>query len=418
MKTGKRARHLAMTNIGVVGLCLSLALAGCEQQAEPVSAVHRVVAVSAGKDGLQSVETAVGRVAGATESVVMSKIAGRVVRVQADVGQSVQAGQPLVILDDRDYNVSLQQARAGLLAAQARLADAEKGTRPQQLSQLQEKIDAAKEALDQAKSDWQRMQALYQSGALPKADVEKSELAVKQAESAYQQLLQEMNLMKEGATKETLEGLRANVAQMQAEVSLAQLNKSNTVIVAPMAGKIASVGIHPGEMATPGTPLLTIVSSQAVVEAMIPEESINDIKVGQTLNVRVPQVSSQPFAARVISVSPAADQSKQYPVKLAMPGDPGRWKSGMYAEVILSAKPRATVAVPKEALVKRDGKWLVMVTDGKKAVAKPVVLGKSDGTRVEIESGLSAGENVIVVGQDELKDGDAVDVVYEKVNGE
>ncbi|MCK9906558.1 HlyD family efflux transporter periplasmic adaptor subunit, partial [Frankia sp. Cpl3] len=103
-------------------------------------------------------------------------------------------------------------------------------------------------------------------------------LGYTQAETAYQQVLQEKSLVNEGATKESIANLQAAVAEAQARVNTAQLNLSNTVIVSPLSGKIATKTIHDGETVSPGVPLLTIVSRQPVVEASIPEDQINGIK--------------------------------------------------------------------------------------------------------------------------------------------
>ncbi|MCK9907012.1 HlyD family secretion protein, partial [Frankia sp. Cpl3] len=85
---------------------------------------------------------------GDTESAVMSKIQGRVIRVIGEIGQEVKAGQPLIHLDDSDYKAALQQAEAALRGAQARLADVERGSRSQQRLQVEERIQAAKATLE------------------------------------------------------------------------------------------------------------------------------------------------------------------------------------------------------------------------------------------------------------------------------
>ncbi len=414
-------KHFSARNtllLMAVSVAVAVALAGCSATTGAVASAQKVVVQEAGQSDLKKARMAVGRVMGDTESAVMSKIAGRAVKVLADIGQEVKAGEPLVILDDKDYTVALNQAEATLRGAQARLADAQNGTRAQQFAQIAEKLQSAKAALDNAKSNLDRVQALFDQGAVPQSQLDAAKLAHTQAQSAYQQVLQEQSLAKEGATKETLESLRAAVQQAQAAVDLARLNKENTVITAPISGKIATQNIHVGETVAPGVPLLTIVSRVPVVEAYIPEDTINSIKVGQTLKVRIGQVSSEPFDAKVLAISPISNPtSKEYPIKLGLPGDPNQWKSGMYAEVTLPEQKRDTIVVPFDAIVKQGNQRLVMVTDGKKAIARPVVTGTSDGSNVEILSGLTPGDKVIIVGQDQVKDGDPVQIYYEEGKG-
>lgn len=405
--------------ITAASVSVALSLAGCtSQQTSAQPGVQRVVVETIGQDTLKKAKMAVGRVMGDTESAVMSKIPGRVLRVAGEVGQEVKAGQPLVYLDDRDYHVALAQAEATLQGAQARLADTLNGTRSQQKIQLQEKIQAAKAAMDNAKISLDRTNSLKQSGAVSQSQLDAANLAYTQAQTAYQAAVQDQSLANEGATKETIASLQAAVAVAKATVDSARLSIGNTVILSPLTGKIAAKNIQAGETVSTSAALLTIVSREPAVEASIPEEQINNIQAGQTVKVRIEQVSSQPIDAKVLTISPIANAlSKEYPVKLSLPGDPNQWKSGMYAEVSLPDAKGGTVAVPREAIVKRGTERLVMVTDGKKAIAHPVITGKSDGTHVEILNGLQTGEKLIVVGQDQVKDGDPVEVLWEKKEG-
>ncbi|MGD8188624.1 efflux RND transporter periplasmic adaptor subunit [Brevibacillus ginsengisoli] len=396
---------------------LAASLVGCSSVATSSTiGVQKVVVQQVGKSDLKKAKMAVGRVMGDTESAVMSKIQGRVTKVLADVGQEVKAGQPLIYLDDKDYVAALESAQAGLRGAQARLEDTKNGTRSQQLIQIQGRIQSAQATLENAKFNLDRIKTLFNQGAVPQSQLDAANLAYTQAQTALQQVTQEQSMAKEGATQASLENLRATVEQMQAAVNLAEINKSNTVITAPISGKIATQNIHVGETASTSAPLLTIVSGVAVVEAYVPEDQINTLKVGQTLKVRVEQVSTEPFDAKVLAISPISNStSKEYPVKLSLPGDRSQWKSGMYAEVTLPTNDQsAAITVPAETIVKRGDQRLVMVTDGKKAIARPVVTGATDGTTIQIVNGLQAGDKIIVVGQDELKDGDPIDVYYEK----
>ncbi|MZP31104.1 efflux RND transporter periplasmic adaptor subunit [Heliobacterium undosum] len=410
--------------IGVKAIALgcvvatALTLTGCSGGAAPDSKVHKVVVETVGEQGLNKARVVTGRVMGETESAIMSKLNARIVKVLVDVGQEVTAGQPLIQLDDRDYRVALAQAEANLRAAQARLADTENGARPQERQQMEQKVTAAAASLDIAKKTMERTQSLFDAGAASKNQLESAQLALTQAQTTYEQLLQQQSQMLEGATAQTLESLRAAVAQMSAIVDQARLNLEATVLTAPVNGRIASKPAHEGEMAATApaaNTLLTIVSSEPVVEASVPEEYIKQIQVGQAMKARIEQVSSEVFEAKVIAVSPIANSaSKEYPVKLSLPQS-GLWKSGMYAEVTLpNGEARSPIVVSKNAVVKRGSERVIMVTDGSTVTTRPVLTGRSDGSNIEILSGLNGGEKIITVGQNDLKDGDAIQVIAEK----
>ncbi len=416
MKAKKYVGSFRKASFAAVSICLTIALASCSNlTTSSIPSVQRVVVKEVGKNGLQKSNISAGRVMGDTESEVMSNISGEAIRVNAQMGSFVKAGQPLIVLDDREYKMKLEYSKAGLLAAQAKLAEMKNGSRSQYLQQLKEKIDASKASVDNAKQNVQRMQTLMQSGAVPQSEVDAAQLAYKQATAQYEQLLQEQSLAKEGSTKETLASLKANVEQMQALVNESYLNKTKTVITAPLSGRIADVKIHEGETVSPGVPLITIVSRQPIVEAYISEDQINHIQIGQTLPVKIEQISSKPFQAKVIAISPAMNSSsKEYPIKLSLPGDPNQWKSGMYAEVQLPDQKNTRLTVPANAVVKKGNDRFIMVMNGNKAKAKAVVTGASDGVNIEILEGLAAGDKVIIVGQDQVKDGDTVQVASEE----
>ncbi|MBM7867848.1 efflux RND transporter periplasmic adaptor subunit [Heliobacterium gestii] len=396
----------------------AITLTGCSGGAAPDGKVHKVVVETVGDQGLNKARVVAGRVMGDTESAIMSKLNAKVVQVLVDVGQEVKVGQPLIQLDDRELRVALAQAEANLRAAKARLADTENGARPQERQQMEQRITAGAASLDIAKKTMERTQSLFDAGAASKNQLEAAQLSLTQAQTGYDQLLQQQSQMLEGATVQTLENLRATVAQMSALVDQARLNLEATVITSPVNGRVASKTIHEGEMAATAPAaniLLTLVSSEPVVEASVPEEFIKQIAVDQTMKVRIEQVSSEAFDAKVIAVSPMANSaSKEYPVKLSLPQS-GLWKSGMYAEITLpAAENKAPIVVPKDAVVKRGSERVIMVTDGSTVTSRPVTTGRSDGSSMEIVSGLKGGEKIITVGQNELKDGDAIQVVAER----
>ncbi|MCW2279426.1 efflux RND transporter periplasmic adaptor subunit [Heliophilum fasciatum] len=407
----KRLPLLAFASL----IATSLVVTGCSGGS---TGSHRpkVVVEAVSDQSVNKSPIVAGRVMGDTETAVMAKVSGRVVNVLCDVGQEVQAGQPLVYIDDRDYRIALAQAEANVRGAQARFADAQKGARPQERQQLDEKIKAAAAALENAKANLERTQSLFDAGATTKNQLETVQLALTQAQTTYDQLLQQQSLITEGATAETLENLRATVAQMNAIADKARLDLENTVITAPVTGRIANKNIHIGEIAATSpspTVLFTVVSSAPVVEVSVPEEYINHIQVGQTMKVRIDQVASTTFEAKVIAVSPMVNSaSKEYPVKLSLPPSDA-WKSGMYAEATLPDTHKG-LSIPKNALVKRGLDYVVMVTDGTTASSRPVTTGRSDGSLVEILSGLNVGDKLITVGQDQLQDGDAIQVIAER----
>ncbi|MDD4588631.1 MAG: efflux RND transporter periplasmic adaptor subunit [Heliobacteriaceae bacterium] len=414
-KSGKDYRSL----VKLAALMIPVLLAGgCSGDGGPAggkSGVPKKVVVETVADsGLKKAGIAAGRVTGETEVQVLAQVSGRVWQVHAEIGQTVTAGEPLVVLDDRDFRAGLALSEANLKGAQARLAEAVNGARPQQRLQAAERVRAAAAAFEQARKQGERLQVLHKAGAVSPVQVEAAELAVTQAGAAHEQAIQDESLINEGSTPEVLANLQAGVEQQEAALAAAGLALENAVIAAPATGRVAGRQVNPGEMAAPGKVLMTVVSQDPLVEVNVPAADIDLVAVGQALPVCLDRFAGGMLTGRVIAVSPQADPvNKEYPVKLRLPGELPGWTSGLYAEVILPASADRPV-VSREAVVKRGGEYLVFVAADNRVTARPVVTGHTDGTRWEILKGLHPGEKVVIVGQDALQDGESVVVLAER----
>lgn len=354
--------------------------AGCGKKDAATNGEDKVevpVSVAEVKTGsISSTTTITGKVTPLAEINVVPKTGGKVAQVLVDVGSAVKKGQVLVKLDTAELQDQLKQASAALELARS--------------GNVQNQI-----RLQDAQNNLNRMQALYNEGAISKQQ--------------YETALLQYNL-----TKNTDTG--AQVKQAQANVDLIRTQIGNAIITAPVDGEISVRLVDPGEMAAPGTPVVTIVNTTKVyVEGVVAEKDVALVKKGQQVDVKI-DAAGGIFKGVVETISPAADsRSKGYPLKVALTNQDKKLKPGMFGEVqLVTGQKDDVVIIPKEAIVDRGAGKIVYVVGGSKAEERKVILGMESGDRVEVTEGIKAGDKLVVAGQNSLTDKAAVKVQEEK----
>lgn len=365
-------RLLALVVVVVLGLLFAVSgcgRAGPEGQEEEEAKVPVFVA-AAEMGRLSRGDVLTGQVVPRTEINLVPKMAGQVAAVAVDVGDRVGAGQTVLQLDAVELRAQLTQAEAGVAAAESGLFQAEL-------------------ALEQAQADYDRVKFLHEQGAIADADFEKAELNFKLARNQAENL---------GP---------AQLQQARGQLEFARANYNNAVLTSPVTGLVAARHIDPGELASPGVPVLTLIDIDRVrVEVNASEKLVHRIKSGQEVRVLVTAAAAEPLAGKVVSIAPAADpRARTYPVKVELPNPDHRLKPGMFAEVDFGTEAAENVLVPRDAVFQRSGAHCVFVHAGGRIELRAVRPGPSDGRTIAVLEGLEAGEQVVVSGQEALEDG-------------
>lgn len=212
------------------------------------------------------------------------------------------------------------------------------------------------------------------------------------------------------AYAENLAALGAAIRAAEAGLEGARVRLAQTRIAAPIDGVVTARTGDPGALASPGTPVLTLQTIDALIaRAAIPVESAAGVTAGIAAEFR-PE-GGKPVAGTVARVNPAADAtSRQFDVQVELPNPQGTLRPGGFGSLILKLPGRqAPVAVPREAVSRTgDGATVSVVLDGGKIERRPVETGRQDDTNIEITDGLRAGEQVVVLAYGKLRDGATV----------
>jgi len=379
----------------VVGILVVIALlaAGGWYWTTQMQAVTVTVALAAAKAGGASAPGAVlnasGYVVARRRATVSSKVTGKVIDILIEEGQPVKAGQILAHLDDT-------QPRASLALADAQLGSSRKAAAEDQAR------------LQQAELTLGRRQQLLKEGVVGKAELDEAQSNV-------------------DSLKARIAYTHQQVAVAESQVNLQKTNLTDMVVRAPFSGVVISKDAQPGEMISPvsagggftRTGIGTIVDMSSLeIEVDVNETYINRVAPGQKVEAVLDAYQDFKIPARVITTIPTADRQKAtVRVRIAFDALDAKILPDMGVKVSFlrdepapgqSTQAAPSVLVPKAAIRASAGKSIVFVLREDRVERRAVSVGLETGDQVEVLSGLSAGERVVVEGPPTLKDGDKV----------
>lgn len=353
-----------------------------------------------------------GQVIAAQTLAVVPTVSGRIAAMDVTAGQQVTVGQTIAQLADPTGQIQLASAEAALAQAQAKLATGAAGATPAAIAVAQADVAKAQAVLTGAEQLYNATVASSDQGKSTSLQVAQAQNAVDQAQAGLDLAEAQLAVVQQPPSQSTVSGLQAAVAQAQDQVSLVQADLGQDTITAPFAGTITVVTGVIGAIATPGSPVATLDSTQLTVQAPLSEADVGLVHTGQPATFTSPANGTQATAATVTNVSSNADPtSMSFTVTLSITGAPPSILSGesVTAEVTTQTVPSA-VLVPAQSVVSINGTPQVFVVGtGNKAALVSVVPGITDGTTTAV-TGLPAASEVVDIGQTYLASGDAVRV--------
>jgi RND family efflux transporter MFP subunit len=344
-------------------------------------AVHRAVEV-------------VGTLAAEDEVTVSSQVEGVVSRIVADMGDRVTAGQVLVELDREKLQYNLDQQKAALARALAKYGASEPGRMPP-IEQTPDVQKAAAE-LQQAKQAYERAEELHRRQLIPKQQLDDADAMLRTKQASYDSSLQ------------NAKNLRADIDASNATMKLADREVRDGAIRAPFDGYVQKRLVSLGELVKAQMPVMSVVRIDPLkVTAEIPERLAPWIKVGQAVQLHVDAYPDRMIEGSVSRISPAVNtQTRAFPFEARVPNRDVALKPGTFARVhIETAKIDQVITLPYDALQYRYGVNRVFIVDGDRLAARELKIGERVGDRVEIVSGVKAGDAVALTDIEKLVDG-------------
>jgi RND family efflux transporter MFP subunit len=359
--------HLARITLSLA-LATSVALTACTKPEAPQEPVRSVKVLTVGVGTFQSGHEFAGEVRPRVESRLGFRVAGKIIRRQAELGQRVKAGQVLAQLDPQDYRLAADAARA--------------------------QVAAAATNRDLAAADFRRYTALKDQNFISGAELERRET--------------------------TLKAAQAQLDQSKAQLASQGNQAGYTSLVADVSGVVTAIEAEPGQVVTAGMPIVRIAQDgPRDVVFSVPEDKVAAIKPGSSVTVRVWADNNAALGGKVREVAASADPvTRTYPVKVSLDAAaaPALGSTVYVSPQALSHAGMPVIKLPTSALRKEGQGTAVWVLDKSTMTlaSQPVQIATADGNEAVIAAGLQPGMLVVSAGVHVLSPGQKVAIWQQK----
>jgi multidrug resistance efflux pump len=243
-------------------------------------------------------------------TIISPQLSGYIVEVKVQDFQMVRKGDLLVRIDDRIYRQRLDQARAQLAAQQAALANNPQTAASAEatIAQNQAAVANAKAQADRAAADLRRVEELAADGSLSARERDSARAARALASSGTAQATAALEISRQSLRTVGVNrgALQAAVASAEAAVQLAEIDLSNTRVLAPRDGQLGQVTVRQGAFVNAGAQLTALVPDQMWIIANMKETQMANIRIGQPVRFTVDALNNAAMRGHVERISPAA----------------------------------------------------------------------------------------------------------------
>ena len=354
--------------VGACGSSSTTAEAAPETTASEATIVD-VPIVKAAVGNVESTLEISGALAPRSRVAVKSKLPGTIERMFVDIGDAVSMGQTIATIDRREIDAQMEAAVATVAVTKAA-------------------IETAEASLASAVLEHDRAKTLFDKGALPRQRLDG-------AETAHRAAVAQRDL----AT--------ANLAQSNAALRRTREVQSNATVTSPVNGFVVERNYDSGS--TPGDKPIVVVADlrEMKLEAGVSELEAGRLRVGMAAEVVVQARPGEKYRGELAAIAPEVNErNRHFRIEIRVPNPEAALLSGMYATArIVTAAAANGVIVPREAVTTRAGARVVLKVEGDTVRAVPVTEGLTDGQRVQIVSGLAAGDTVVTDARRQLSDG-------------
>ncbi len=371
----------------VASLCL-LALAACGDRStagkRPVKPPVQVTTAEAALRPMEQTVSALGTLLAIDRATVSIKTTGRLRAFNVDIGSAVKAGDVLVQIEPRDYELRIKQTEALLAQARARLGLTVEGGDDKVDIEKVSTVREAKALLAEAEKNVARFRRLQLEKISSEAEMERAQAAYLVNLNRYEDSLQDAREK------------QAVLAQRRAELEIARQQLTDTSVRAPFDGVVQQRLTSMGEFVSSGNAVLVLVRVNPLkLRAEIPERQSSRIRSGQLVRLSV-DGDTNAYEGTLQRVSPALDErTRMLTIEAEIP-NPGHLRPGAFAKAaIVVQDPKPALVIPEDAIVTFAGTERALTIATNTAIEKRITTGRREKGFVEVLKGLRPGERVI-----------------------
>ncbi len=343
------------------------------------AAVAEMVTVEPGS--IQDAVVDTGYVQPVDKHYLYAEQSGTIVRLPVAVGQKISQQQVVVVVQNRDIDMSTQQLQLQLSQAQAAVIS------------LEAALDRTKIDLVDAQADFERKQQLLAAGAVSQTQLEASRSVMNKFQQSVNELTQSLQTANE------------QVSTTQKLISSSQQKENELVMKSPIDGILMQLPVEIGQVVMPGTLLGTIAADDELeIKADLLSDDLGQVRVGQKVMITAPVLGGQVLNGEIIEIYPQAEEKtsalgvvqRRVPTIIKLE-ETGNLKPGYEARISIVISSRENVLlIPREAIItgSNGGKQVMRVINGRIEYTE-VKTGLMDSMKVEITEGLARGDQII-----------------------
>ncbi|MEW6423851.1 MAG: efflux RND transporter periplasmic adaptor subunit [Bacillota bacterium] len=284
----------------------------------------------------------------ATEVNLSAKLPGTLETLSVKAGDTVKKGQVVAVLARSDLVAQRERDALGVLKAQAQLADLLSGAREQEINDARAAVNIAQAGFDRANSDYNRLLALHESGAVPDAELEKARSGLEIAKNQLESARAKLSLLESGSRPDQVEAARAELERSKAILKASESQLNDTKIASPIDGTVISRNFEPGEYVFTGSPVVTVADlNDLFIKIYVPTDYLPAIRLGQQVSFTVSGLAGE-YPGIIVEIAskgeftPKTIQTKEertnvvFAVKVKIDSLNGTFKPGMPADVTIS----------------------------------------------------------------------------------
>jgi membrane fusion protein (multidrug efflux system) len=245
-------------------------------------------------------------------------------------------------------------------------------------------------------------------GAQARADLAGAEAALAESRSQYKrsQELLETHVL----SQSQMDQLEATLKTNESKVAAARARLDDTIIRAPFSGRMGFRRVSVGSLVNPGTVISTLDDTQVMkLDFTVPQAYMFGLTPGLSITAQIAGVPNKSFTGRITTLDSRVDPvTRSIVVRAELPNPDGTLKPGMFMTAKISAAAAQALLVPEEAIVPEQGKTFVFVVKGGVVSKREVTLGRRRPGEVQVTTGLSDGERVVIEGTQKIRDGVSV----------
>ncbi len=392
------------------GLAAALALSACSQREAPTAPAVSVQVVTVHPQPIERLVSSEGVLYPYNQAILIPKISAPIRKFYVQRGSRVHAGELLAVLENRDLAAAVTENQGALKEAQAGYATSTRVDLPAQIQAARLNVQATEQAMKASELVYHSRRKLFKAGAIARNLLDQSEVAFVESRNQHRIALQHLQALEKVGRGEQLKSAQGRLAAAQGRYQAARAQMDYSEIRSPLDGVVTDRPLYEGEMATAGSPLLTVMDiSRVVARLHLAPEQAHGLKVGDPARISDGQ---ETLEGKVSLVSPAVDPgSTTVQVWVTAPNPQRKLLVGSTVEVtVVAQKIAEALTVPSAALLTaEDGSTSVMLV-GPDDVAHQtaVTAGIRQSSEVQITRGLKAGDKVVAAGAYGLPDGTRV----------